>query len=88
MVFKRGVELRDEVGESSKGKRGSRDSALAEGCCPGKSRPFSHIREGESDLFVVIVVNCFVDEEIKLHGVQPVLGLFIRSIKRFGGADA
>ena len=73
VVFKRGVELCDKVGESSEGKRSSRDSALAEGRCPGKSRPFSHVREGESDLFVVIVVNRFVDKEIKLHGVQPVL---------------
>ena len=87
-MFERGVELRDEVSESSQGKCCSRDGALAEGRCPGKSRPFSHIREGESDLFVVIVVNRFVDEEIELYGVQPVLGLFIRSIKRFGGTDA
>ena len=36
VVFKRGVELRDEVSEGSKGKRCSRDGALAEGCRPGK----------------------------------------------------
>ena len=87
-MLERSVELCDEVGESSKGERGSRDSTLAKGCCPGKSRSFSHVREGESDLFVIIVVNHFVDKEIKLHGVQPVLGLFIRSIKHFGGTDA
>ena len=43
VMFERGVELRDEVSESSKGKRCSRDGALAEGRCPGESRPFSHI---------------------------------------------
>ena len=36
VVFKRGVELRDEVGEGSKGERGSRDGALAEGRGPSK----------------------------------------------------
>ena len=36
MVFERGVELRDEVSESSKGERCSRDGALAEGCGPGE----------------------------------------------------
>ena len=73
VVFKCGVELRDEVSESSKGKRCSRDGALAEGRCPGKSRSFSHIRKSESDLLIVIVVDRFVDKEVKLHGVQPVL---------------
>ena len=36
VVFERGVELGDEVSKSSKGKRCSRDGALAEGRCPGK----------------------------------------------------
>ena len=36
VVFERGVELCDEVSESSKGKHCSRDGALAEGRCPGK----------------------------------------------------
>ena len=73
MVFERGVELRDEVSKSSKGKCCSRDGALAKGCCPSKGRPFSHVREGESDLFVVVVVDRFVDKEVKLHGMQPML---------------
>ena len=88
MVLERGVELCDKVSESSEGERCSRDSALAEGRCPGKGRPFSHVREGESDLFVVIVVNCFIDKEIKLHSVQPVLRFFVGSVERLGGADA
>ena len=88
VVFERGVELRDKVGESSEGKRCSRDGVLAKGRCPGKGRPFSHVREGKSDLLIIIVVNRFVDEEIKLHGMQPVLGLFIRPVKCFGGTDA
>ena len=87
-MFKRGVELCDEVSESSEGKGCSRDGALAKGRCPGKSRPFGHVREGESDLFVVIVVDRFVDKEIKLHSVQPVLGFFVGSVKHLGGADA
>ena len=87
-MLERGVEFRDKVSESSEGKRCSRDGTLAKGCCPGRGRPFGHVREGESDLFVIIVVNRLVDQEIKLHGVQPVLGLFIRSIKHFGGTDA
>ena len=88
VVLERSVELRDEVSKSSEGERCSRDGALAEGHCPGKSRPFSHIREGESDLFVIIVVHRFVDKKIELHGVQPVLGFFVGAIERFGGADA
>ena len=88
VVLECGVELRDKVSEGSQGKRSSRDGALAKGCCSSKSRSFSHVREGESDLFVVIVVNRFVDKEIKLHGVQPVLRLLIRSVECFGGTNA
>ena len=88
VVFKRGVELRDKVGESSEGKRCSRDGALAEGCCPGKSRSFGHIGESKSDLLIVIVIDCLVDKEVELHSVKPVLGLLVRSIERFGGTDA
>ena len=87
-MFECGVELRDEVSEGSEGKHCSRDSALAEGRCPGKGRPFSHVREGEGDLFVIVIVDCFVDKEVELHGVQPMLGFFIGSIERLGGADA
>ena len=43
VVFKCSVELRDEVGESSEGKRCSRDGALVKGRCPGKGRPFGHV---------------------------------------------
>ena len=88
VVFKRGVELRDKVGESSKGKRCSRDGALAEGRCPGKGRPFGHVREGKGNLFVVVVVDRFVNKEVELHSVQPVLGFFIGAVKCFGGTDA
>ena len=88
MVFECRVELGDKVSESSKGERCSRDSALAEGCGPGKGRPFGHVREGEGDLFIIIVVDCFVDEEIELHSMQPVLGFLIGSVECFGGTDA
>ena len=33
-------------------------------------------------------IDRFIDKEVKLHGVQPVLRFFIGSIERFGGADA
>ena len=73
VMFERGVELRDEVCESSEGKRCSRDGALAKGRCPGKSRPFSHVRKSKGDLLIVIVIDRFVNKEVKLHSVQPVL---------------
>ena len=73
VVLERGVELRDKISEGSEGKHCSRDGALAEGRCPGKSRPFSHVRKSESNLFIVIVIDCLVDKEVKLHSVQPVL---------------
>ena len=87
VVFKRRVELRDEVSESSKGEQGSRDGALAEGRSPSKGRSFGHVRKGKSDLFVVIVIDRFVDKEVKLHSVQPVLGFFIGSVECLGGAN-
>ena len=87
-MFKHGVELCDKVSEGSEGKHCSRDSALAEGCCPGKGRPFGHVRESEGDLFIIIVVDRLVDEEVELHSVQPMLGFFIGSIERLRGADA
>ena len=88
MVFEHGVELRDEVSEGSKGKRCSRDGALAEGCSPGEGRSFSHIQEGKGDLFIIGIVDRLVYEEIKLHGMQPVLGFVVGPIERFGNADA
>ena len=88
MVFKRGVELCDKVSEGSEGKHCSRDSALVGGCCPGKGRPFGHVRESEGDLFIIIVVDRLVDKEIELHSVQPVWGLLVRSVERLWGTDA
>ena len=88
MVFKRGVELCDKVGESSEGEQSSRDGALVEGRSPSKGRSFGHVRKGKSDLLIVIVVDHFVDKEVKLHSMQPVLGFFIGSIECLGGADA
>ena len=88
MVFERSVELCDEVSEGSEGECCSRDGALAKGRCPGKSRPFSHVGKGKSDLLIVIVIDRFVDKEVELHSVQPVLRLLIRSVERFGGTDA
>ena len=61
VVLKRGVELCNEVSKSPEGKHCSRDSALAKGRCPGKGRSFGHVGEGEGDLFVVIIIDRFVD---------------------------
>ena len=69
VVFKCGVELCDEVSESPEGKCCSRDGALVKGHCPGKGRPFSHVGKGESDLFIVIVIDRLVDKEVELHSV-------------------
>ena len=88
MVFKRSVELCDEVGESSKGERSSRDGALAEGRGPSKGGSFGHVRKSKSDLLIVVVIDSFVNKEVKLHSVQPVLEFLIGSIECFGGADA
>ena len=87
MVLECGVELRDKVSESSKGERGSRDGALVEGRGPSKGQSFGHVRKGQSDLLVIIVIDRFVGKEVNLHSMQPVLGFFIRSVERFGGAD-
>ena len=87
VVLERRVELSNKVGKSSESKRSSRDGTLAEGRCPGEGRSFGHVQEGESNLFVDVVIDCFVNKKVELHGVQPVLGFFIRSIKRFGDAD-
>ena len=73
VVFECSIELCDEVGKGPKGERGSRDGALAKGCCPGKGRPFCHVRKSKGDLFIVIIIDCFVNKEVKLHSVQPVL---------------
>ena len=68
-MFECRVELCDKVSESSKGERGSRDGALAGGCSPGEGRPFGHVQEGEGDLFVVGVIDCFVNKEVELYSV-------------------
>ena len=88
VVLERSVELCDKISKSSEGKCCSRDGALAEGRCLGKGRPFSHVRESKSDLLIIVVVDRLIDKEVKLHSVQPVLGFFVRSVERFGGADA
>ena len=88
MVFERGIELCDEVSESSEGEQCSRDGALAEGHSPSEGQSLGHVRKGKSNLLIVIVVDCLIDKEVKLHSVQPVLRFFIGSVERFGGADA
>ena len=86
-MFECDVELSDKVSKSSKGERSSRDGTLAEGRGPGKGRPFGHVQKSESNLFVVIVIDRFIDKEVELHSMQPVLRFLIGSVERFGGAD-
>ena len=88
MVFKCSIELCDEVSESSEGKQGTRDGALAEGHGPGEGGPLCHVGESKGDLLLVSVVDGLVNEEVELHGMQPVHRFVIGSIERLGNADA
>ena len=88
MVFEGSVELRDKISESSEGEQGARDGTLAEGRGPSEGRPLSHVGESKGDLLLVGVIDSFVNEEVELHGMQPVHGFVIGSIKRFRDADA
>ena len=88
MVFERSVELRDEISESSEGKRGAGDGALTESGGPSEGRSLGHIQESKGDLLLVGVIDSFVNEEVELHGMQPVHGFVIGSVKRFRDADA
>ena len=87
VVFERGFELRDEVGESAHGYGGPGDGVLPEGGCPCEGGSFSHVGESESDLFVVGVVDFVIDEEVELYSVQPLGGFVIRSVKGFRCSD-
>ena len=69
MVFEHSVELRDEISESSKGKRGAGDGTLTESGGPSEGRSLGHIQESKGDLLLVSVVDGFVYEEVKLHSV-------------------
>ena len=69
MVFKCCVELRDKIGESSKGKWGARDGTLAEGRSPGEGGPLSHVQEGEGNLFLIGVIDGLIDKEVELYSV-------------------
>ena len=39
-------------------------------------------------MLLIGVIDGFVNEEVELHGMQPVHGFVIGTIKRFGNADA
>ena len=87
MVFERGFELCDEVGESAHGYGSSGDGVLPEGSCPCEGGSLSHVGDSEGDLFVVGVVDFVVDEKVELYGVQPLGGFVIRSVKGFWCSD-
>jgi hypothetical protein len=87
MVSEGFLTLGNELSKSSKDDGGARDGALAESDCPDESRSFGHVEEGESNLFVMGVVDYFVDMEIKLDSVQPLEELYVGVIKGFGGSN-
>ena len=87
MVFERGFELRNEVGEGPHGYGGPRDSVLSERGCPSEGGSFGHVGEGEGDLFAVGVVDFLIDKEIELYCVQPLGGFVIGSIEGFWCPD-
>ena len=65
MVFECCVEL--TVG--SKGECGARDGTLSESGGPGEGGSLCHVQEGEGDLFLVGILDGFVDKEVELHGM-------------------
>ena len=87
-MLKRGVELHDEISESSKGECGARNGTLSVGRGPSEGRSLRHVREGEGDLLFVSVIDGFVDQEVELYGMQPVLRLVIGSVECFRDANA
>ena len=54
----------------------------------GKSRPFGHVGESKGDLLLISVVDCFVDKEVELHGVEPMHGFVVGSIEHLGDTNA
>ena len=56
--------------------------------CPGGSGPFFHIRQGEGDLSVVVIIEGVVDQKIELDGVHPGLSSFSLSVIFIGTSDA
>ena len=38
-------------------------------------------------MLLVSVIDSFVNEEVELHGMQPVHGFVIETVKHFGNAD-
>ena len=88
MAFEHGVELRDEVSKGSEGEQGARDGALAEGRGPSEGGPLGHVGESKGNLLLVSVIDSFVNEEVELHGVQPMHGLVIGSVEHFRNTNA
>ena len=69
VVFERGFEFSDEIGECSHGNGCSGDGFLPERGCPSEGGSFGHVGEGEGDLFVIGVVDFVIDKEVELYGV-------------------
>ena len=56
-------------------------SCFSFGDGPESGYSFFHNREGKCDLFVIVVVDVFVDKEVKLGIVDPGSGFLWVSIK-------
>ena len=87
LVFKSLLELLEKVIPGSEGYGCVSDGVLPEGICPGQSRPFGHIQEGEGDFLRVCVVRSLIDYEVELDGVHPQDSHFIGAIEGFGFAE-
>ena len=69
MVFKRGFQLGNKVGEDTHGDGGARNGALLKSGCPGEGWSFGHVRKGESSHFAIGIVDFVIDEEIEADGI-------------------
>ena len=85
-MFERCLELLEKVVPRSEGNGDAVDGIFSESVGPGQGRPFSHIREGEGDLFCVVVVGFLVDCQVELDGVHPGNSRFVGAIEGFGFA--
>ena len=75
------VESFKKVGPSSKAWWVSGEGGFGLGKGPESSCSFLHEGEGKCDLFVIVVVDIFVDEEVELGVVDPGSGFLWVSVK-------
>ena len=83
MVFARSFKFGDEIQEGSHSYGGSGDGILPECGRPSEGGTLGHVGQSEGNLFVVIVVDLFIDEEVESYGIQPLSEFVIGSINGF-----